>query len=326
MAAVATTISQCAAAPLDVASHLLRTGSAPPFGLVGAFSRIIRTGGPLAMFSGLPLHLLKRVPTKALTVALFEVGTQTVLSRRRIVDARSASSSTLLPPHHLAVATLSGAFALLATYPVHLAYYALRKDLRWRAVAIRAFARPAVLYAGVLPALLGTAPAVLVDYVVYRTLRKRIDECVSTTGHTPTMWREASAAALVIGAAASSNLVSGFISEPFKALTRKMAVQAIRSTAPTTAGLRVTAGAMMQAGVGEFWRGFPARCQRYALSAVVSKSTVQLLKSRALPIPANVMSDVSTVMVVSPKRGLPAHPISSNISISPRFRSSQSRS
>lgn len=55
-----------------------------------------------------------------------------------------------------------------------------------------------------------------------------------------------------------------------------MAVESLQSA--SCGSLVGTARGMWRAGVGEFWKGFPVRCLRYAISAVVSKTTVQGLQ------------------------------------------------
>lgn len=260
----------------------------------------LSTKGPTALFSGLPLHLTKRLPTKALTVALFELGTQ-LLSR----SSHTATPSTLSAPQHLSVATLSGATALLATYPIHMSYYAIRKGITFATIAARATASPHLLYTGIVPALLGTAPAVLVDYSVYRTLRARIDMAQRRlgVGSGSTSWAVGGATAIVC-AAATANMMGGVMSEPFKALSRRMVVDAVQSTSQTS--LTNTAGKMLANGVGEFWRGFPTRSVRYVVSAVVSKSTVQHLRGR-LQVRQAAADNGAPLFAVPLRRSAPAH-------------------
>lgn len=267
VAAAATAMSQIVAAPLDVGTRAAKacTTAAHP-NVLSALFGVIRTHGWQAAFKGLPLHFVKRLPTKALTVALFELGTQ-ALSQR--VDKLSAG-------HHVGVAVSSGVAALLATYPIHLAYYAMRKGATFASILQCAKMQPNIVYSGAIPALLSTAPAVLVDYLMYKTLRERIDDGAASGQSTGML-----TASAIVAAAAASNLTGGFFSEPFKALSRKMAVESVRSA--SCGSLAGTAQAMMQAGVGEFWRGFPVRSMRYALSAVVSKTTVQQLRRLRLP-------------------------------------------
>lgn len=305
IAGMATLLSQLVTAPLDVGTRAMRRGTTTANNAISATLQIACKKGASAVFEGLPLHLVKRVPTKALTVAFFELGTQ-ALTRA------SVTPGGLSPMQHMTVATTSGAIALLATYPLHLTYYAIRKDIAFSHIASRVQKSPRVLYAGVFPALLGTAPAVLVDYVVYRGLRERI-EGLWNEGAKQEAWRSAS---MMIVAAATSNLMGGFISEPFKALSRKIAVESIRSEGCST--FHGMASAMLSKGLGEFWRGFPARSVRYALSAVVSKTAVQHLKDQRAPPNMENGSDgkflraypaiqTATGNYLSPKRGSAAH-------------------
>lgn len=269
IAAMATTLSQVVSTPVDVGMRVVRA-AIPGSGvnMWSALTRAVQHNGLGAAFEGLPWHLLKRVPTKALTVAFFEAGTQLMTS------PSPTFTPSLNSVQHLSVATCSGVFALLLTYPVHMIYYAQRKKATFAQIVSRASETPGILYKGAVPAVLGTAPAVTVDYAVYRKLRGRIDD--SGRHRVMPAW---SVTSLMIVAAAASNLLGGFMSEPFKAVSRKMAAEAVRSTGCQS--IRDTANIMLQGGVGEFWRGFPLRSVRYAVSAVVSKTTVQHLKSRS---------------------------------------------
>lgn len=268
VAAAATALSQFVAAPLDVgtrARHSFGTNA----NFLAALSSVARKDGILALFSGLPLNLLKRSPTKALTVAIFEIGTQSVL-------VRSASQNR--PPmsafHHLSIAISSGALAMMATYPIHSSYYALRKGIAFSNIVSCARLNPQVIYSGTIPALISTAPAVMIDYALYKHLRKQISSGSADKSRATKVLQTAA----LVTAAASSNLAGGIISEPFKALSRRMAVDSFRHS--SCGSIAVTARTMMSYGPGEFWRGFPVRSVRYALSAVVSKTTVQHLQRK----------------------------------------------
>lgn len=238
---------------------------------------------------------MKRVPTKSITVALFEIGTQLLYHHHhhnkqnhtttndttdQYPDGNSsntAGTNAMSIPQHIAIATLSGALAVWICYPLHSVYYAVRKDVSRTTIFRHANAHPSILYAGAMPALLGTAPAVVVDYLTYRLLRARV--AGARDGDADNMLLSG-----VVLAAAMANLVGGVCSEPFKAVSRKMAVQALRDGGGSTSlSMADTMGSMARAGgVGEFWRGFPGRAVRYAVSAVVSKATVQKLKQQQL--------------------------------------------
>lgn len=264
---------------------------------VDALRGMIRTQGPTAFFRGLPLHLMKRVPTKSITVALFEIGTQLLYhhhhhrnqnhtSNNDTTDqhpstnnsSNTADTNAMSIPQHIAIATLSGALAVWICYPLHAVYYAIRKNVSRTTILRHANTHPSILYTGAVPALLGTAPAVVVDYLTYRLLRAR----VVADNDSDNMLLSG-----VVLAAATANLVGGACSEPFKAVSRKMAVQALRDGggggSSGIVSMADTMGSMARAGgVGEFWRGFPGRAVRYAVSAVVSKATVQKLKQQQL--------------------------------------------
>eukprot|EP00171_Calliarthron_tuberculosum_P019729 IDg19729t1 len=152
--AAATVTSQLVGTPIDVLSKVAGGRTLH----LRAVRELLRRAGPAALFRGLPMHLLKRTPTKALTVCLFE----TLRGGRR----------TLTRVEHVRTAMLSGTLAMMATYPVHVFYYAFRKGISASAVLGRARAAPAaVLYAGLLPSLLAIVPAVIVDYGIYTSVR-----------------------------------------------------------------------------------------------------------------------------------------------------------
>lgn len=383
IAAGASTLSQLVSAPLDVTTRAIKLLqpssplSKPTLPNMGKLIlNIIREGGGIgAAFQGLPLHLIKRVPTKLLTVALFEMGNQLVTH-----NINNNNKSSLTAFQHVSIATFSGAAALLTFYPVHMVYYALRKYVPLAHIFSKAVAQPSILYTGAIPALLGTVPAVMVDYTAYRLLSSRIhapssqstvitrDANVKNTSLQNTendqRWKTMSMTMMLIGAAAAANVMGGFMSEPFKSVGRKMVVQAVRgdpspftqqsiniamtaatATAATTqcsaaVSIAGTAGAMLERGVGEFWRGFPLRSIRYTVSALVSKASVQHLKGRSdnrLTAGQNVLNNASrgedgggtfrkgaaghrenwkvemTTMLVLPKRGYAAHLIAHNM-------------
>lgn len=77
-------------------------------------------------------------------------------------------------------------------------------------------------------------------------------------------------------ASVAAALVGGVLSEPFKMVGKRMAVEAVKATGHV--GLRVTVGRLMGRGVGEFWRGFPRKSLRLGVAAVVSRAVVQQLR------------------------------------------------
>lgn len=272
--ATATAASQLVGTPIDVLSKCCN-GNALRFRAVG---ELLRRAGPAALFRGLPMHLLKRTPTKALTVCLFE----TLRGGRR----------TLTRVEHMRTAMVSGTIAMMATYPAHVFYYAFRKGISASAVLGRARVAPAaVLYAGLIPSLLAVIPAVIVDYSIYNAMRAHLSApqrpVLSTsstrntqtaavlpppTPSTPTL----APLAAMVAAAALSNMTAGAFSEPLKMVARRTAVAAVKGRA-TTAPVAI-ARELLAKGPAEFWRGFPRRSVRYAMTAVVSKAAVLRLR------------------------------------------------
>ncbi|KAI0559986.1 Mitochondrial carrier [Gracilaria domingensis] len=201
---------------------------------------------------------LKRVPTKALTVAFFELGTQLLMRRQRVEHISSAQ--------HLNIATLSGVMAVMCTFPLHSLYYATRKGVTCAHVFQAYTASRRVMFSGAIPALASTVPAVFVDYSIYKTLRTTIDNNSASTPSTVS----------IVAAATTANLLGGVLAEPFKAVSRRVAVDSVRNI--YCGSVAATTREMLQSGVGEFWRGYQRRIVRYAVSAVVSKTAVRQIR------------------------------------------------
>ncbi|PXF48871.1 hypothetical protein BWQ96_01427 [Gracilariopsis chorda] len=259
-AAVATFLSQIPSAPLDLASKLVQSQvRGAPKSLPSALVQLSRHH-KFADFARLvAMGCVKRVPTKALTVAFFEIGTQ-ILSNR-------TTNHEISSLQHLQIATFSGALAVAATFPLHSLYYASRKGVS-SAHILRAFARSRnVMFSGAVPALASTASAVFVDYSIYKRLRTRIDQGFGLGLPSPVS---------IVAAATAANLVGGVFAEPFKAVSRRVAVESVKTV--SCGSVAATTREMLQNGVGEFWRGYQQRVVRYAVSAVVSKTTVRQIR------------------------------------------------
>lgn len=249
--ATATVASQLVATPLDVVSKSA-AGAQP----LRAAAALLRSGGPTALFRGLPMHVLKRAPTKALTVCLFE----TLRGGRH----------TLTRTQHIRTAMFSGALSMAITYPVNVFYYAFRKGVSFSSVVGRARLNPAsVLYAGFFPAMLAVVPAVCLDYTIYNSARTRLEASQPQQSRPPV--------AAVLAAAAMANIAAGTFAEPLKMVARRTAVAAVKGNSGAASVL--IARSLLAKGPGEFWRGFPKRSVRYAATAVVSKTMVQRLRA-----------------------------------------------
>lgn len=278
--AVATVVAQVVGCPIDVVSKLTiasgRNGLVPR---LHAALTLVKNVGPGALFKGLPNHLMKRTPTKALTVCLFEV-----LRQRDGGKPRTKLQ-------HLQTALLAGSIALIATYPLSVLYYARRKAIPAAAVLNRIRTTAGgVLYAGLLPSVLAVAPSVAIDYSLYSSTRARLAPCarvqVADNRQTTSAILSAPTATslspspppliTIIVAAAFSKMVAGAIAEPFKMVARRSAVAALKGNA---AHAPLVARQLLAKGPLEFWNGFGARSVRYALSAVASRTTVQHLRT-----------------------------------------------
>ena len=161
------------------------------------------------------------------------------------------------------------------------------------------------MYAGVGPALISTPPAVVIDYLIYRHLRCQIDGTSGDSSHflPSTM--------LIVGAATTANLLGGAAVEPLKALSRRVAVQSVKSV--SCEPMMNMAKNMYRKGIGEFWRGYPIRFLRYAVSAVVSKTAVRSFRPRMNEESASAKFAVSSASAsgafVAPIRYRPMVPI-----------------
>ncbi len=274
--AAASVLAQVVGCPIDVVSKLALTGGRT--GLLPrlqAATTLVKTAGPSALFNGLPNHLMKRAPTKALTVCLFEV------LRQR--DGGKPKTKM----QHLQTALFAGSVALLATYPLSVLYYARRKAIPAAAVLNRVRTTAGgVLYAGLTPALLAVAPSVAIDYSVYSSTRARLAPApcahVQVADARPGAPTPAFAPAqhipvtAIVVAAALSNVVAGAFAEPLKTVARRSAVAALRGNKAHAPA--IVARELLSKGPLEFWNGFRTRSVRYAVTAVVSKTTVQRLR------------------------------------------------
>jgi len=223
--------------------------------------KLVRSNGIAALYKGLPFHLMKRTPTKALTVCLFEV------------------FRTYKPPTtkagHIKTALLSGMLALAATYPATVLYYGTRKAIPFTSIMDRIRKTSGgVLYAGFIPSVFAVAPSVTIDYGIYRATREHLIPSARASDNTSNGNTTAFPLGTIMVAAAVSNMVAGGFAEPLKMIARRSAVSALKGGNST----RMVAMELLRGGPGEFWRGFPNRSLRYALTAVVSKSTVQHLR------------------------------------------------
>lgn len=128
-------------------------------------------------------------------------------------------------------------------------------------------AQPQILWSGATPALLSVLSGVAADHVMFRELRKRAE---NMNGN------ESTKQVAMVMVTVASSLMGAILSEPFKMVSKRMAVESTR--AASCASLRGTVEKLMQGGVGEFWRGFPHKGLRYGVSAFVSKTAVQRLR------------------------------------------------
>lgn len=283
IAACATLAAQVVACPLDVAQKLAKRAQ---ISVPAALARTFKTG---TFFQGLPLRLVKRAPTKCLSVALLELANDklhTSRARRKHFVAAAASSSV----------------SLLATYPLHAAYYAMRKGVGLNVLLSCARYHYRNLYAGVLPALVAIVPVMLADQCLYKSLRAKISHAQRVvlyrtslptlvvnskqSGAFPPSLNSTSqekchmavdGVSLILAAAMSASLAH-VLGEPFKQVSRRVAVESVRSASsgiPSTIG---TARNIWARGPAEFWRGYRTRATHYAISASITRLTVEKLK------------------------------------------------
>ncbi|CAN8072898.1 unnamed protein product [Agarophyton chilense] len=259
-AALATFLSQIPSAPLDLASKLVQNHpKSAPTALPGAVVQLFKHHSLRDVVSVIAMGCLKRVPTKAFTVAFFELGTQ--------FSTRRTPFESLTPAEHIKIAMFSGALSVVLTFPLHSLYYATRKGVTCAHVLHAYTARRRLMFSGAIPALASTVPAVTVDYSIYKTLRTAIDNQSSVP---------IPSTLSIVAAATTANLMGGVLAEPFKAVSRRVAVQSVKSVC--CASVLATTREMFQGGVGEFWRGYQRRLVRYAVSAVVSKTAVRHIR------------------------------------------------
>lgn len=282
--AAVTAGAQLVGCPIDVVSRL---GPMSARARMGATMSLVCTSGPFALFRGLHMHILKRAPTKALTVCFFEA------LHRRASRGVSGSASRCARTRN---ALFAGMLGLGITYPLSVLYYGARKGYALSAIAARVQATAGgVLYAGLAPALLAVGPSVAVDYCVYQNARSAMcarnevskSSCTHGNGNASTL-ALAPVAGLVL-AAAGSKVLGGLVAEPMKTVARRSAQAALKGKSTPGGPLAlVVARELASKGFGEFWRGFPRRAVRYSLTAVVSKTAMQGARGRSRNANANV--------------------------------------
>eukprot|EP00178_Gracilaria_changii_P019147 TRINITY_DN55678_c0_g1_i1.p1 TRINITY_DN55678_c0_g1~~TRINITY_DN55678_c0_g1_i1.p1 ORF type:complete len:343 (-),score=41.96 TRINITY_DN55678_c0_g1_i1:48-1076(-) len=294
-AALATFLSQIPSAPLDLASKLVQNPSkSAPKTLPVAMLQLFKHHSWREIVSVICMGCVKRVPTKALTVTFFELGTQ-LLVRRNQVEHVSAAQ-------HLNIATLSGVLAVMLTFPLHSLYYATRKGVTCAQVLEAYTTRRRVMFSGAIPALASTVPAVFVDYSIYKTLRAAIDN--HSTSSAPST-------VSIVAAATTANLLGGVLAEPFKAVSRRVAVESVKNVCCGSVG--ATTRQMLHSGLGEFWRGYQRRVVRYAVSAVVSKTAVRYIRH---PRQQQAQLAISDRVMVLPGRRRVGWNVSSSVACS----------
>jgi hypothetical protein len=152
IAVFATVASQLFGTPIDCATRLAKqSGSSSPVPLPIALLHVARTG---TLMNGLPIHLLRRAPTKALSAILSEIAVQKL------------HLTTDHDGKRLALAASCASAALFCTFPLHWYTHAVRKGL---SNCVRS--RATHMYAGVLPALASVAPVVIADHCIFRSVR-----------------------------------------------------------------------------------------------------------------------------------------------------------
>lgn len=283
IAAVATATSQLVAAPLISAQDIVKA-STSPVSFPSALARVAVAG---TLFNQLPLHLVKRLPTKVLSTAIAEISNSQnsgqTPSRRRI----------------LVTAGFSTTVAMSLTYPVHAVYYAVRKGVQPFAYRNALATR---MYSGVLPAVASVFVVAIADKALYNNLRSSLRRASSVLPpslrpsparadvlappssasgvHAPRSADCAWDTLTLIVAAGASAAIAGAFAEPLRAVARNTAVAALSGARPVSA--RATAESIWRTGsggVGVFWQGYRARALRYALAAPIAKLTSTRLKN-----------------------------------------------
>jgi Mitochondrial carrier protein len=268
IAVFATVASQLFGTPIDCAARLAKqSGSTSPVPFPVALIRVARTG---TLMNGLPIHLLRRAPTKALSAVLSEIAVQKL------------HLNTDHDGKRLALAASCASAALFCTFPLHWYTHAVRKGL---SNCVRS--RATHMYAGVLPALASVAPVVIADHCIFRSVRSMfqhgqcaVDRSFRTVRHPslrPTINERCWEVSSIIVAAGLSATVAGALVQPLKEVSRRVAVQSVISPKSPSA-VSVFKEMLAAGGPAELYRGYKTRAIRYGICGAVAKLASRQLR------------------------------------------------
>lgn len=217
----------------------------------------------------LPYQLLKSVPTKALTILLFEVATRYHLRNNHRNDAHKAT-----------LAATVGSLALVATYPLHFVYHASKSKLSASVMLSAVSRNPRHAFAGLAPALVANLPVVLADFAVYKQFRSSFDGRLKRQDQQ----RKHLAVSLAIAAIASKSLGT-VVAEPFNVLTKNI-VKDVVTKGVSRQSIRLSCCEMVwvklnltQVPFKDGWKSFQKKSWATAVSAVVNKDAQHYIKT-----------------------------------------------
>lgn len=211
----------------------------------------------------LPFQLLKSVPTKTLTVIFFELA------------CRSLTKNSRNHQHDIPISVACGASAVLSTYPFHFIEYASRSKQAFSLLGKTVQRNPAIIYAGLIPAVIAYVPVMYTDYAIFKRIRATYEQA-----H-PNYLAEARNIAVTVAVTGALTKVLGTaIGEPFSIISRKIAMDALKAQTKGPASISASqiALSIAQKGIGGFWSGFPKKSVSTAIAAIVSKQSQHTLR------------------------------------------------
>lgn len=268
VAAVSNSLSKCASTAVDVS---LSAGRLFQRAAQARQASILLTELPSTvqpLLRKLPFQLLKSVPTKTLTVIFFELA------------CRSLTKNSRNRQHDIPITVACGASAVLSTYPFHFIEYASRSKQAFSLLGKTVQRNPAIIYAGLIPAIIAYVPVMYTDYAIFKRIRATYEQA-----HPNYLAEARNIAVTVAVAGALTKVIGTAIGEPFSIISRKVAMDALRAQAKGPASISASQIALSIAhkGIGSFWSGFPKKSVSTAIAAIVSKQSQHTLRRVAVP-------------------------------------------
>ncbi|KAJ3116290.1 hypothetical protein HDU96_009946 [Phlyctochytrium bullatum] len=293
---VAGAVSRTTVAPLERLKILLQTHVLPPNMPVGkALVQMVRTDGVIGLFKGNGVNVLRIVPYSAVQFASYEWF-------KRTFKELSGTEGELTTWLRLAAGASAGMCSVTATYPLDLLRTRLamppasssatpaRSTLLTTAVrVVREEGGVVALYRGLSASLVGVAPYMALNLVLYEALRAEARTLIpglEDTGSKEdvTAAHVARLALVRLACGATAGAIAQTAAYPLEVIRRKMQVMGMRKDAAKAgksgyAIVDVTLKVWKEEGVPGFYRGLVPNLIKVVPAAAVSFMTYETTKS-----------------------------------------------